>query len=36
MPKPQSPFTESLKSGFAWMVIFTALFVLFCKWFSGA
>lgn len=36
MPKPKEPFPENLKSGFAWAVIFTAMFFLFCKWLSGA
>lgn len=36
MPKPPHPFNESLKNGFMWMVIFTIIFLMFCKWFSGA
>lgn len=35
MPKPQSPFTEALKDGFAWTVIFTFMFFLFCRWIGG-
>ncbi len=35
MPDPKHSFADVLKNGFVWMMVFTAIFFLFCKWFSG-
>lgn len=32
----EHPMMKALKDGFAWTVLFTAAFFLFCKWYSGA
>lgn len=34
--KQRHSISDTVKNGFAWMVIFTVLFFLFCKWISGA
>ncbi len=36
MSQPPKDLAAIAKSGFMWTVIFAGLFLLFCKWMSGA
>jgi hypothetical protein len=36
MARRQPSLMDTIKDGFAWTVIFFGLFLLICKWVSGA